>query len=60
MALGKARLPDIVVPLPQVATGDLIVDFDFPNHAGSLLTRKFRVAIVCTIGFRPFDCAFRD
>jgi hypothetical protein len=28
--------------------------------AGSLLRRKFRVAIPCTIGFRPFDCAFRD
>src|SRR5580692_3951284 len=33
---------------------------DFPSRARSLLTRKFRVAIPGTIGFRPFDCAFRD
>ena len=32
----------------------------FPSRARSLLTRKFRVAIPGTIGFRPFDCAFRD
>jgi hypothetical protein len=31
-----------------------------PSDARSLLTRKFRVAISSTIGFRPFDCAFRD
>jgi hypothetical protein len=33
---------------------------DFACPAGSLLTRKFRVAITGTIGFRPIDCAFRD
>jgi hypothetical protein len=60
MALGWGRLADIVVLPPQVAAGRSHRRLDFPSHAGSLLTRKFRVAIVCTIGFRPFDCAFRD
>jgi hypothetical protein len=33
---------------------------DFLNRAVSLLRREFHVAISGTIGFRPFDCAFRD
>jgi hypothetical protein len=33
---------------------------DFYNRVTSLLRREFHVAISGTIGFRPFDCAFRD
>src|ERR1700722_5574266 len=54
-AIGWRRLPGIVV-LPQRSRRST----DFPSRARSLLTRKFRVAIPGTIGFRPFDCAFRD
>jgi hypothetical protein len=60
LVLGKGRLPLIVVLLPQVAMGDLFASSDFLSRARSLLTRKFRVAIYGTIGFRPIDCAFRD
>jgi hypothetical protein len=60
MVVGKGRLPEIVVPLPQVVTGEFIAHLIFRGRAGSLLTRKFRVAISGTIGSRPFDCAFRN
>src|ERR1700730_15478789 len=33
---------------------------DSARRVGALLTRKFRVAILATIGLWPFDCAFRD
>jgi hypothetical protein len=33
---------------------------DFLSGAKSLLMPEFRVAISVTIGFWPFDCAFRD
>ncbi|XSC47064.1 hypothetical protein ACF1BQ_016615 [Bradyrhizobium sp. RDT10] len=32
----------------------------FPARARTLRTAKFRVAIRGAIGFRPFDCAFRE
>jgi hypothetical protein len=41
----NGRLPDIVVPLPQVARRDLSLLSRFLSRARSLLTRKFRVAI---------------
>jgi hypothetical protein len=53
-------LPEIVVPLPQVARGVSVASSILQSQAKSLLTRKFRVAIYDTIGFRPIDCAFRD
>ena len=59
MSLRKGRLPDIVVPLPQVAE-PISTPVDFFSDAISLLTGGFRVAISGTIGFRPIDCAFRD
>jgi hypothetical protein len=46
---GARRLPAPVVLLPQVHP-----------LVPSLLRHEFRVAISGTIGFRPFDCAFRD
>ena len=55
----RGDLPDIVVPLPQVAKGDPSLA-RFLSRARSLLTRKFRVAISGTIGSRPLGCAFRD
>jgi hypothetical protein len=56
MVQGGNRLLSNVVPLPQVATSR-----KRPTHAPrNLLRRKFRVAISGAIGFRPFDCAFRD
>ncbi|HTF02250.1 MAG TPA: hypothetical protein VK621_26925 [Bradyrhizobium sp.] len=60
LVLGKGRIADIVVALPQVVGGDLIPALDFLSQTIGLLRRKFRVAISGTIGFRPFDCAFRD
>jgi hypothetical protein len=36
------------------------VHIDFAKLARGLLTRKFRVAIVITIGLWPFDCVFLD
>jgi hypothetical protein len=60
MISDKGRSAGIVVPLPQVAThparrADLIAE---PGRG--LLTRKFRVGIRGAIGFRLFDCAFRE
>jgi hypothetical protein len=60
MVAGKSQLPGIVVPLPQVVMGGLRRRPDLSSRARSLLTHKIRVAISGTIGFRPFDCAFRD
>ena len=60
LVLGEGRLAGIVVPLPQPICEAIPPLPDFLCHAKGLLTRKFRVAISDTIGFRPIDCAFRD
>jgi len=50
------RIRAIVVRLPQLAEAPI----DLPAPAETLRTPKFRVAIRGAIGFRPFDCAFRE
>jgi hypothetical protein len=53
---GGRRMRAIVVRLPQLARHAAT----FPAPAETLRTPKFRVAIPGAIGFRPFDCAFRE
>jgi hypothetical protein len=51
-------LPDIVVP-PQGARADLIA-CAIPKPRQKLANAQISCCNIGTIGFRPFDCAFRD
>jgi hypothetical protein len=59
MAVSAERLADIVVPRPQRIGGESSAA-RFPEPRQKLANAQISCCNIGTIGFRPFDCAFRD